>query len=378
MAISTFRKLSLAAALFLSASVSVAGPLVIGEVAAFSDPETAGPHLRVGLQTYFEAVNRSGGVHGATIKFVSKERGPKPSEIVNKVRELIDESQPLALAGLMGTGSMEEIMKSGILENTGIPVVGIRSGSVSLHEPVNPYLFHTRANYLGEVEKITTQLTTIGLNRIAVFHEKSPFGQEVFSLIQRRLQKLPAMRLVGQGSYEVRDPNVKEAVASILNSKPDGVIVIANSTAAAEFYKAFRASGGKVQVVSLSVADGGEIVKRIGKDGARGLIVSQVVPDPNNSAMPLIRELQSNIKKYAPPGTPINQAVVEGYIAAKTVVEGLRRAGPNPTRQKLRSALESINKFDTGGVILGYSPTNHTGSQYVELGMLLSSGRVMK
>lgn len=367
-----------AVVLFLLFTMSAAGgQIVIGQVASLGNPDTAGPHIRTGLQTYFDAVNRAGGVHGATLKFVAKDRGLKPGDSAAKTRELLAEAEPLVLAGLMGTGSMEELVKSRILDEAGIPVVGIRTGAVSLHEPVNPYLFHTRTNYHGEVQKIVTQLATIGLNRIAVFHEASPFGREGLTLVRGEIQQHASMRLIREGTYAANTSDVDDAVRSIMGSSPQGVIVIANSNAAADFYKAFRLGGGKAQVIALSVADGAEVVKRIGEKHARGLIVAQVVPDPHN-AIPLIRELHANIKKFAPPGTPVNQAVVEGYLAAKTVVEALRIAGPNPTRRKLRSALESMKEFDAGGVIIGFSPKNHTGSKYVELAIVLASGKLMR
>lgn len=376
MGVGVLRVVVIASGLLFSA-VAWAGQIVVAQVASLGNPDTAGPHIRVGLSVYFDAVNHAGGVHGATIRFVSKDRGVKTGESVAKTRELLVEADPLVLTGLMGTGSMDDLVRSKILEEAGISVVGMRTGSVPLHDPVHPYLFHTRANYQGEVQKIVTQLETTGLHRVAVFYEKSPFGHEVLGLIQQELTKRPAMRLVHQDSYAANTGFVKGAVSSIHGGSPQSVIVVANSIAAAEFYKAYRAAGGKAQVLALSVADGGEVVKRIGITAARGLIVSQIVPDPN-SALPLIRELRQNLARFAPPGTPVNHAVVEGYIMAKTVVQALRMAGPNPTRRKIRSALESMKEFDAGGVVIGFSPSNHTGAKYVELAIVLSSGKLMR
>ncbi len=376
MAFRTFKALAAIAALMLILSPAAA-QLVIGQVASFDNPDTAGPHIRAGWQTYFNAVNHAGGVYGARLKFVSKDRGRKATESVVKTREFVKEFKPLVLAGLMGTGSMKALVKSGLLEEEGIAVVGIRTGAVALHEPVSPYLFHTRANYLAEIEKIVTQLATVGLNRVAVFHEKSAFGQEGLALVKRTMQAQPAMRLVQHATYPANTNDVADAVRAIHAANPQGIIVIANSTATAEFYKAYRVSEGKAQVLALSVTDGVEVVKRIGKQHARGLIVAQVVPDPAN-LIPLIREFHTNFKKFAPPGTPVNQADVEGYLAGKTTVEALRIAGPNPTRQKVHAALESMKEFDAGGVIIGFSQKSHTGSKYVELAIVLASGKIMR
>ncbi len=381
-------------------STATAGPIVIGQVASYVDADTAdqntrsghkspcdssqcrrakaaGPYIRLGLQTYINAVNNAGGVHGATLKFVSQDRGLDVAGSVAITRQFIAKYEPVALAGLMGTGPMKALVESKVLEDSGIPVVGIRTGAVSLHEPVNPYLFHTRASYRGEAEKIVQQLATVGLRRIAVFYEKSAFGEEGLRLVRNELKKHASLQLIHHDTYPARTTNVGSAAISIRNANPQSVIVIANSPAAAEFYKAFRAAGGDAQVIAISTADGGDIVKRIGKTYARGLIVTQVVPDVNRE-IPLIRELKKDIDKFAPPGTPINLAVVEGYIAAKTLVEALRNAGPNPTREKVRRSLESMKEFDAGGLIIGFSPNNHSGSKYVELAIVLASGQIMR
>jgi branched-chain amino acid transport system substrate-binding protein len=366
--------------LLLIATASSGADLKIGQVAHLktTDPDAPGPHLRLGIQIYLDAVNQAGGVHGAKIRLVSRDRSQAAADAVVKTRELIAEDGPVALIGFSGTGPMEAVVKSGILEQTGLAVVGIRTGAVSLHEPVNPYLFHTRANYLAEIQKILTQLSTIGLNRIAVFAEDSSFGSEGIALLERSLPEKTNMRLQQVVKYKANTVAVESAVDALMVDQPQAVISIATSAATAEFYKQFRAAGGKAQVVALSVTDASQVVKRIGNASARGLIVAELVPDPTNTVIPLIRELHKNVMNYAPPGTVVNAMVLDGYLAAKTLIEALRIAGPNPSRKHVRDALESMRAFDAGGVVLGFSPTNHTGSKHVELAILLASGKLMR
>jgi len=367
--------------ILLPSAASFGAELVIGQVAPFSsdaESDAPGAYLRIGIQACFESVNRMGGIHGTSIKFVTKDRGSAPKEVVDKTRELIQEAAPVALIGLPGTGSMEALIKNGVLEQAGIAVVGIRTGAVSLHEPVNPYLFHTRANYLGEIQKILVQLSTIGINRIAVFSENSPFGRGGVALVERALQQKPQMQLIKNATYEPNAANVENAVSSMLASQPQAIISVATTTATADFYKSFREKGGKAQVVALSLTDPDKLVKRIGREHAQGLMVTELVPAPTNTSVPLIRELRDNLKKYGPANVELNATIVEGYLAAKTLVEALRGLGPNPTRKQIRSALESMRSFDAGGVIIGFSPTNHTGSKYVELAILLASGKLMR
>lgn len=354
-----------------------AAELVIGQVAPFSTVTAPGAQMRAGIQLYFDAVNARGGVNKAKLRLVSKERGLKAEDSVIKTRELLAESEPLALIGLQGTGAMEALVKSKILEEAGIPVVGIRTGSISLHEPVNPLLFHMRANYAAEVETMITQMGTVGLTRIAVFYENTTFGKEGLALIDREIKRKKYL-LVGTGTYELNSTVVAGAVKTLLGTRPNAVILVANSPAAAEFYKAWRATGNMVRIVALSVTDGTEVAKQIGNEAARGLMVTQVMPDPTNKTMPLVREFHENAKKFPQKGMVINQTSLEGYLAAKVLVEALKRAGPNPTRSKVRHVLESMSEYDTGGVIIRFSPTNHTGAKFVESAILLRNGKFMR
>ena len=70
--------------------------------------------------------------------------------------------------------------------------------------------------------------------------------------------------------------------------------------------------------------------------------------------------------------------MLEGFTAAKVLVEGLRRAGPAPTRDKLRTALEGLRSLDLGGVELSYSPTDHSGLDYADLSIVTADGRFQR
>jgi branched-chain amino acid transport system substrate-binding protein len=352
--------------------------VVIAQIAPLTEKNPTARELNLGMRVYFDAVNDAGGIHGSSINFVSADRNLKASEATQQTKKVLTDAQPVMLVGLMGTGWMEALVKSHLLEEEKIPVVGIRTGAVSLHEPVHAYLYHTRASYRGEVEKVVTQLFTTGLNRIAILREDSPFGEEGLSLIVKAVSEKKGLEIVGQGTYAHNTSDVKRAVNEIYHSHPQCVIVVATSPAAAEFYKGLREVGSKAQVIALSVADGAEVVKLAGKEKARGLIFTQVVPDPTNRAIPLVRELHDNIKKYAPRDAPINHAVVEGYIAAKTAVEALKIAGPRPTRKTVKKALDSMKLFDAGGVVIAFSPQTHTGSKHVEMAITLASGKLMR
>ncbi|HEX7649751.1 MAG TPA: ABC transporter substrate-binding protein [Noviherbaspirillum sp.] len=366
------------AATNLLCSAAFAADIVIGQVAPLKPENSPGNQLRTGAQAYFDRVNDTGGVHGARLRFVAADRETGGRDAVEKSRQLIRDEDPVALVALLGTGAMEELVASKILEDYGVPVVGVRSGALSLHRTYNRYLFHTRASYKLELEKIVTLLATNGLNRVAVLHEDSSFGRVALEQLKEVVASQPSISITGTATYPADTTDVAIAVGTIKRLKPQAVVALASSVATAEFYKSFRQQGGSASVYALSLVDAAEVTARIGPKAAKGLIVAQVVPDPVNDAVPLIKDLRRDVARYAKPQMQITQAVVEGYLAAKVLVEALRRAGPGPSRTKVIAALESMRSYDAGGIVIGFTGQSHAGSKYVDLAIMLESGRLMR
>ena len=98
---------------------------------------------------------------------------------------------------------------------------------------------------------------------------------------------------------------------------------------------------------------------------------------PYQPKLPVVREYQQLLAKYAP-GAEVNYTSFEEFLGAKVLVEALRRAGPAPTRERVTKALESLQKWDLGGLVVSYSPTNRIGSRSVEVTVIGSTGRLMK
>lgn len=369
-----------AAILFLACLPAAAGAatLVIGQVAPYSGPlAPTGSHVGAGAQLYFDRMNAAGGIHGAKIRLITKDDGYKVAETVKLTRELIKEAAPVALVGMVGTGNVEALVKEGVLAEADIPVVGIRSGALSLVSPVVPQLFHTRASYAAEVEKIVQQLATTGIKRVAVLYQDDPLGLDGLAGAEKSLNQ-HKLQLLVKAPYEKNSTKVESAVKAISAVKPQAVIMVSNTAASAEFVKQSRAAGIDAQLLTLSITDGPQVVKRIGKETAHGLSIVQVVPDPSSRSLAVTRDLQDDYKRFAPKGIEINHTLLEGYLAGKVLAEGLKRAGPNPTRKKLREALEAMRDYDAGGLFIRFSPSSHSGSEFLDITILNKEGKVLR
>jgi ABC-type branched-subunit amino acid transport system substrate-binding protein len=363
---------------FAPHNARAASEIVIGQVAPFSGPlAPTGEHMRAGAQIYFERINAEGGIHGAKLRLVTKDDGYKISETVRLTRELLAEHKPLALFGLVGTGNVAALLEARVLDEEGIPAVGIRTGATSLIEPPHRWLFIGRASYATEVEKMVQHMSATGIRRIAVFYQDDPFGEDGLRAAERAAQAL-GVELAAKAGYEKNTTKVENAVATLLAAAPQSIVMISNTAASSEFVRQYRAGGGDAQLMALSTTDGPQVVTRIGKETAHGLGIAQVVPDPSNRAMAIVREVQEVYRASSPAGIELNHTLVQGYIGAALLVEGLRRAGPNPTRRVLRDALESLHDLDLGGITVNFSPRNHTGIDYVDITILNRHGRILR
>lgn len=358
------------------ATPGMAADIVVGQVAPFSGAlASTGKGLQIGSQVYFNSVNAKGGVHGAKIRVVSKDDQYKVPETINGVKEMLANEKPIALFGLVGTGNVQALLEDGVLDREGVPVVGPRTGAYSLRSPVNPHLFHVRVDYRDEAEKMVAQLAPFGINRIAALYQDDPFGKDGLTGIELAMSKRK-LELIAKGSYEKNTTKVEEAVKTISKTNPQAVLMISNTAATAEFIKQYRAVDKGAQLLTISVTDPVGVVKAIGPELARGLVIVTVVPQPHKVVVPLAKEFQQNFKLYGPKDVEPSFSHLEGYLTAKVLVEGLRRAGPNPTRKTLLKELESIERFDVGGYEITYGKGNRAGTNYVDIGIIGPDGKL--
>lgn len=375
-ALGTLAAIAALAASPLTVVPAHAANLVVGQIAPFSGPlAPTGEHMRAGAQLYFDHVNANGGVHGEKITLVSRDDGYRVDETLRLTRELLAEHAPIALFGIVGTGNIEALAEAGVFDAQGVPGVGMRTGATSLIEPPRPNLFLGRASYATEVDSVLTQLLALGMQRIGVFYQDDPFGADGLQAATAVLAR-HGLTPVISGTYEKNTTKVEAAAQAMAKLDPQGILMVANTAASAAFIKQFREQGGTSMLMVLSTADGPQIARSIGQETAHGVTISQIVPSPSNRSVALVREFQQIYNAAAPAGIEPNYTLLQGYVGARILVEGLRRAGPNPTRERLRGALENLRNLDLGGLTIDFGPDNRAGLDYVEMTVINRDGHL--
>ncbi|EHR69117.1 ABC-type branched-chain amino acid transport system, periplasmic component [Burkholderiales bacterium JOSHI_001] len=364
----------LAAVLALCAVMAppAAAQLRIGQTAGHSGTVAAGVKESTdGARLYFDAVNARGGVNGQRVELVSLDDHFEVPMAEANAKQLIQQGV-LALFLTRGTPHNQAILP--LLAEFKLPLVGPATGAKLLHEPVNPWVFNVRASYQREAERVVKHLHQVGLNRVGVVQVDDSFGADAMAGVQRGFDAAKQQAVL-HAKYDRNSPDFAPIVPKLVAADAQAVIFIGSGTAVVSGMKALRAAGSKAQMVTLSNNASAGFVKSLG-DIARGVVVSQVFPYERSSSVALVRELRELVAaKGAGEVTP---ALLEGFTAAKVMVEGLRRAGPAPTREKLRAALEGLRNFDLGGVELSYSPTDHSGLDYADLSIVTADGRFQR
>ncbi|HXZ55100.1 MAG TPA: ABC transporter substrate-binding protein, partial [Burkholderiales bacterium] len=214
-----------------------------------------------------------------------------------------------------------------------------------------------------------------GNHKIAVFYQDDAYGQAGLKGVQIAMDKRN-MKIVALGKVERNTVNVKDAVKVINGVQPDGVVMISAYTSIAEFVREMKAAGSTTQFHNVSFVGSTALADALKGEGY-GVAISQVVPYPWSPSVPIVKEYQEVMAK-AGHSADTNFSSLEGYLVAKVMVEGLKRAGKDLTREKLIAALEGMNSVDLGEFMVSFSPTNHSGSRFVDLTMIGHSGKFIR
>ena len=344
--------------------------IIVGQTAGFTGAVAATvKEATDGAKLYIDSVNAKGGVNGQKIEHVMLDDKFEPKLAAANARTLISEKGAVALFLTRGTPHNEQIIP--VLDELKVPLVGPSTGAMLLHDPVRRNVFNVRSTYQREAEKAVSLLGSIGITSIGVLHVDDTFGADALVGIKAGFEGAK-LKPVFLGKYDRSKPDFAQLSLDVRNTSPQAVMVVGSGTHVVDALKAIRATGSRAQLVTLSNNASGGFVKALGEN-ARGTIITQVFPNERSIASPLIKEILALAK--AKNLTDVSPAMVEGYTTAKVLVEGLRRAGKDPSGEKVRAALEGIRGYDLGGLEVGYSASDHTGLDFVDLSIINKDGK---
>lgn len=351
-------------------------PIYLGQSCALTGPsKNLGLELRAGLLAAFSEANQSGGIEGREIVLLTIDDGYEPYRAVQNTRKLIDKGNVFLLIGEVGTPTAEAVID--ITEKERVPFFAPYTGAEFLRNPFKKYVVNIRGSYFQEMEKVASYFVdTLKFTRISCFYQNDSFGftglrGAQFALAKRDLQ------LVSTGTYERNTVAVLGGMKDIYKGDPQAVLMVGTYAACVEFIKLSKLHRGtKIHFSNISFVGSTSLQKALG-DFGDNVIISQVVPFPWNSQIPLIREyimaLDTYQNEYSPGFTSL-----EGYIAGRLFCAIARKVKGELTRENFIQTMEEVGKFDLGGVVLEFGPNDHQGMDSILLTSIFPNFKVIE
>ena len=347
-----------------------AADLVVAHMAPFTGPASIeAAEYNAGIRLAIKAANAAGGINGQQVVLKTANDEYKPEQAVAIFRQLAAENTVATLLPV-GSPAMGQILKEGLPETLKLPIVGLIPAAEPFRAALNPYVYHIRAGDLSQYRKLVEYAQTIGVKRIAVAYADIPFGTAGLAAIEGMLKK-QGQNLVARIALPMADPaRLPEIVDALARNSPDIVFMVSPAKLAGDFLKVYRAKGLSAPLAMPSYGNADVLCAIAGKDSARGVIMAQVMPNVSNTAIPIVRRFQDDIKKHGEKDMRPNIFQLEAYVTTQVLLEGLRRAGTAAPRQRLVPALDALKRLDLGGYTVEFSPTRHTGSEFVDISIV--------
>lgn len=344
--------------------------ILLGQSADFSGPaQELSVDIQMGARLCFDEVNAKGGIYGRKIELYNLDDGYDAKRAEANTKELIEKNKVFALFGYVGTATSQAAIP--IFTAAKVPFIAPYTGADVLREPFNRNIFNVRASFNDETEKIIEQLVSVGSKKIAVVYQNNTFGKNGLDGLERALAKR-GLKIVASIALERETGDVGNVVKPILAAQPEAVVIISSYKPTAAVVKEMRKTGTSTQFFTVSYVGSRPLAWELGPHGV-GVMVTQVVPFPWGGKQLIEREYQKLMT--AGGATEYSFTTLEGFLAAKIFVEGLKRAGKDLTREKLISALETMTNADVGGFRVNFSPTNHNASSFVDVTMITKNSQ---
>jgi branched-chain amino acid transport system substrate-binding protein len=333
--------------------------ILIGSCSALDGPISfLGRQTVMGASAYLHMINDEGGVFGRKIQLQAFDDSYDPDRAPACFKRMTREGV-FALGFFVGTPTAKAYVPLAQEDKT--PVVGLFTGAQLLYEPLKHEVINVRASYYDETREVVDKLWEQNIRKIGVIYQDDPFGKTVLDGVKLALQKHNATP-VATGHFDRGSVEIEAGLREVMAVRPQAVVMVGPYASAAAIAKQAHAAGWRPQFLTVSFVGTEKFISEAGAD-AEGTIITQVMPPYDRTDYPTVALYRKCLAKYSP-GEPPTFTSLEGFVDALVLVEGLKRAGKDITREKFITAIESIHDMNVGlgpRLVLNYSATDHKG-----------------
>ena len=345
--------------------------VLFGQSAPFEGPASAlGQGMRRGILAAFNSANRAGGIHGRMLKLISRDDAYEPDRSILQTTKLIQGDKVFALIGAVGTPTSKAAQPIATAAN--VPFIGPFTGAGFLRDPKLTNVINVRASYDAETEAWIKHLSEdLKIKKIAIFYQDDAFGRAGLDGVKAAMAKR-GMELAGEATYERNTVAVKTALITLKHAEPEAVVMVGAYTPCAEFIKLARKISFNPVFVNISFVGASALAKELGPDG-QGVIVSQVVPFPWDTSLPVVADYQTALKAEDPQAQA-DCVSLEGYLVGRLATAALEKTGPDPSREGLLATIKAAGTFVIGGLVMNFGPDKNDGLDEVFMTVIQADG----
>jgi ABC-type branched-subunit amino acid transport system substrate-binding protein len=324
-----------------------------------------------GAKLYFDAFNGRKNNPGWTFELQQVDDGYDPAKASANAKKLLSSGADV-LFGFVGTASSEA--GATVARQEGGLLFAPFAAADTLRDPSMTHVFHVRPSLADEAFKMVRHCATLGQNRIAVLAEDDAMGRAGLAAVQQAIAELKIPPLVASAFVPVNSDKVDAAVATLSKAQPQAIIQVSLFNSTAAFIRKMRKAGYAGAFMNFSVVGIDPLFSALGKE-IGGVVVSQVVPSPRSSATPIVKEYLAAVDNSDQ--TPSYESL-EGYIAAKSLSEAVRRAGKDWNKASLQKAMAAMNDYDVGGFRINLRAGVRDSVRAIDLVTITPDGKVVR
>jgi branched-chain amino acid transport system substrate-binding protein len=319
----------------------------IGGISPYSGPASAYGAIGKAISAYFDKINAEGGINGRKLNFISVDDGYNPAKTVEQARKLVEEDEVLFVFNTLGTPPNSAIHKYMNTKKT--PQLFVATGATKWGDPKNfAWTMGWQPNYQSESKVFAAHLLDTKPNaKVAILYQNDDYGKDYLKGFEDGLGDKAKTMIVSKISYEVTDPTIDSQMVSLKSSGADTFFNITTPKFAAQAIKKAAEIGWKpthyLNSVSASV---GSVMIPAGVDNGVGIFTASYLKDPTDPQFQKGKEWDDWLAwmtKYQPKGDIKDVNNVYGYTVAQSLVQVLKQAGDNLTRENIMKQAASLD-----------------------------------
>lgn len=349
-------------------SANASAEIVVGQSAPLSGSNADfGNDIRAGAMAYFRKANEAGGVAGQKIKLLTLDDKNDTKLSGENTKKLVNDDNVVALFGYASSTLSMPAMP--LVAEKHVPFFAPFTGADVIRKQ-SEYVYTVRVSYTEEIDKLVGFWGGLGATRVAVLHYDDAVGKQNYESVAAALKKYGK---VPTSVAIKRNAELEEAaVDKVIAADPQMVVVTTLAAPAAKLVTRLKTKNKPFQITSLSFVGVSQLAKLLGPDAA-GITVALTVPAPRNTQVPIVKECGEAWTAAGNAGV-MSVTALEACIAAKVLVEGMKRVGKEVTRENLQRALSAMTRIDVGGLELAFKPGYRHGGKFVDIAVIRSNG----